>query len=66
MTPISWMIVMGIALMNVVVIGLFLGLERRRTVVEERLGQITQSGQIVIAPVEAPPTLGAGRANCRW
>ncbi len=54
MTPISWTIVIGITLMNVLVIGVFVGLERRRTVVEERLGQITQSGQIVIAPVEAP------------
>jgi tight adherence protein B len=52
MTAISWMIVIGIALMNVVVIGTFLVLERRRAVVEERLGQFTQSGQIVIAPVE--------------
>ena len=58
MTTISWLIVGLIAVMNVLVIGVFLALERRRTVVEERLGQITQSGQIVIAPVDAPSSGG--------
>lgn len=52
MTTISWLIVIGILLMNVLVVAVFVALERRRTVVEERLGQITQSGQIVITPVE--------------
>lgn len=50
MSPISLAIIIGIVLMNVVVIGAFIVLDRRRTVVEDRLGQITQSGQIIAIP----------------
>jgi tight adherence protein B len=52
MSPISLAIIIGIVLLNVVVIGAFVLLDRRRTVVEQRLGQITQSGQIITAPSE--------------
>src|SRR5579859_259550 len=52
MCPISLAIIIGIVLLNVVVIGAFVLLDRRRTVVEERLGQITQSGQIIAAVSE--------------
>ncbi len=50
MSPISLAIIIGVVLMNVVAIGAYVALGRRRTVVEERLGQITQSGQIIAAP----------------
>jgi tight adherence protein B len=50
--PISLAVLIGVALINVVIIGAYVVLERRPTVVEERLGQITQSGQIIAAPVE--------------
>ncbi len=53
MTPISVAIIIGVVLMNVVAISAFVVVGRRRTVVEERLGQITQSGQIVAAPAES-------------
>src|SRR5579859_1071830 len=52
MSPISLAIIIGIVLLNIVVIGAFLLLDRRRTVVEQRLGQITQSGQIIAAVSE--------------
>ena len=54
MTGISLAIVIGVVLVNVVAIGAFVVLDRRRTVVEQRLGQITLSGQIIAAPAEAP------------
>ncbi len=63
MTPVSWIIVIGIALMNILVVVVFVALERRRTVVEERLGQITQSGQVVIAPTEAPGPRGSSQLS---
>ena len=47
MSPISLAIIIGIVLLNLVVIVAYVLLERRRTVVEQRLGQITQSGQII-------------------
>jgi tight adherence protein B len=53
MSPISLAIIIGIVLLNLVVIGAFLLLDRRRTVVEQRLGQITQSGQIIATAPEA-------------
>jgi tight adherence protein B len=52
-------VLIGVALINVVIIGAYIVLDRRRTVVEERLGQITQSGQIIAAPAEA----GQGRSS---
>jgi len=52
MSQISLAIIIGVVLMNLVVIGAFILLDRRRTVVEQRLGQITQSGQIIAAPDE--------------
>jgi tight adherence protein B len=52
MSPISLAIIIGIVLLNFVVIGAYVLLDRRRTVVEVRLGQITQSGQIISAPAE--------------
>ena len=52
MSPISLAIIIGIVLLNIVVIGAFLLLDRRRTVVEQRLGQITQSGQIIATAAE--------------
>ena len=54
MNPISLAIIIGIALVNVVIIGAYLLLDRRRTVVEERLGQITHSGQILALPADSP------------
>ncbi len=47
MSPISLAVIIGIVLLNLVVITAYILLDRRRTVVEERLGQITQSGQII-------------------
>ena len=47
MSLISLAIIIGIVLLNLVVITAYILLERRRTVVEQRLGQITQSGQII-------------------
>jgi tight adherence protein B len=41
-------------MINVVVIGVYVLLDRRRTVVEQRLGQITQSSQVLALPAEAP------------
>jgi tight adherence protein B len=52
MSPIALAIIIGIVLLNFVVIGAYVLLDRRRTVVEERLGQITQSGQIIASPSE--------------
>jgi tight adherence protein B len=55
MSPLSLAIIIGIVLLNLVVIGAFVLLDRRRTVVEQRLGQITQSAQIIstaAAPTE--------------
>jgi tight adherence protein B len=52
---ISVAIVAGIVLLNLAVIGAFALLERRRTVVQERLGQITQGGQVVALPAEDSP-----------
>jgi len=52
MSPISLAIIIGVVLLNVVVIGAFVLLDRRRTVVEQRLGQITQSGQIISTAAE--------------
>src|SRR5258706_5816651 len=53
MSPISLAIIIGVILLNLVVIAAYIVLERRRTVVEQRLGQITQSGQIIAAAPEA-------------
>ena len=52
MSQLSLAIIIGIVLANVVIIGAYVLLDRRRTVVEDRLGQITQSGQIIAAPAE--------------
>jgi tight adherence protein B len=52
--PISLAILIGIAMINVVVIGVYVLLDRRRTVVEQRLGQITQSSQVLALPADAP------------
>jgi tight adherence protein B len=52
MSPLSLAIIIGIVLLNLVVIGAFVLLDRRRTVVEQRLGQITQSGQIIATAAE--------------
>src|SRR5689334_7110879 len=52
MTPISVAIILGVILLNLVIIMAYILLERRRTVVEQRLGQITQSGQIIAAAPE--------------
>lgn len=49
---ISGAILVGVVLMNLLIIGVFALLERRRTVVEERLGQITQAGQLVSTPID--------------
>lgn len=49
---ISGAILVGVVLMNLLIIGAFAVLERRRTVVEERLGQITQAGQLVSTPID--------------
>jgi len=55
-TLISWGILVGVALLNLVTIAVFVVLERRNAVVEERLGRITQSGQAVVAaPDEGAP-----------
>jgi tight adherence protein B len=48
-------IVVGIVLLNLVVIGSFALLERRRTLVQDRLGQITQGGQVLALPVDEAP-----------
>jgi len=61
MSPLSLAIIIGIVLLNVVVIGAFLLLDRRRTVVEQRLGQITQSGQIIVAAPAEPTERRASR-----
>jgi tight adherence protein B len=47
-------IVGGIVLLNALVIAVFVVLERRRTVVQERLGQFTQTGQVLSLPTEEP------------
>jgi tight adherence protein B len=52
--PISLAILIGIAMINVVIIGVYVLLDRRRTVVEQRLGQITQLGQVLALPDDAP------------
>jgi tight adherence protein B len=52
MTPVSLAIILGVILLNLVIITAYILLERRRTVVEQRLGQITQSGQIIAAAPE--------------
>ncbi len=54
MNPISLAIIIGIVMINVVIIGVYVLLDRRRTLVEQRLGRITQSGQVVALPSEAP------------
>jgi len=55
-TLISWGILVGVALLNLVTIAVFVVLERRNSVVEERLGRITQAGQAVAAaPAETGP-----------
>lgn len=59
MNPIALAVLITVALINVVIIGAYVILDRRRTVVEERLGQITQSGQIIAAPAET----GQGRSS---
>jgi tight adherence protein B len=52
--PISLAILIGVVMINVVIIGVFILLDRRRTVVEERLGQIGQSGQLLALAPDAP------------
>jgi tight adherence protein B len=47
-------ILVGVVLMNLLVIGVYVALERRRSVVQERLGQFTGSGQIAAVADEAP------------
>jgi len=52
MSPISLAIIIGVVLLNLVVIAAYIVIERRRTVVEQRLGQITQAGQIIAAAAD--------------
>jgi tight adherence protein B len=52
--PISLAIIISVVMINVVVIGVYVLLDRRRTVVEQRLGQITQSSPILALPADAP------------
>jgi tight adherence protein B len=54
MPPLVWGIIVGIALLWVVGIGAFVLLDRRQSVVEERLGEFTKVGQAVAptAPAE--------------
>lgn len=56
MTLLSWGILVGVAFLNLLVIAVFVVLERRHAVLEQRLGRITQAGQTAVAPVEAVST----------
>jgi tight adherence protein B len=51
-TLLSWGILVGVAFLNLLVIAVFVVLERRHAVVEDRLGRITQGGQAAMAPAE--------------
>ena len=53
MSTMAWAILATVALVNVVLIGAYLVFNRRQTVVDHRLGQITQAGQVV-SVVSAP------------
>lgn len=46
----TFVIIIGVVLLDVVLIGLFALLARRQGVVDQRLGQLAQSGQTVAAP----------------
>jgi tight adherence protein B len=51
---ISLSILIGVALIDVLIFVVYMLLDRRRSTVEQRLGQITQSSQILALPSEAP------------
>jgi tight adherence protein B len=53
--PIALLILAGIAVVWVIGIGAYVVLGRRQSVVEERLGQFTQTGQAVVAAPRAQP-----------
>ena len=57
MSPISVAILAAVVLLNVVVVAVYLVLDRRQTVVEQRLGRLSQTAQVVAAP--ALPTRSA-------
>ena len=50
MNSISIAIIAAVVLLDVVGLGVYLALERRQTVVEERLGRLSQTAQVVAAP----------------
>ena len=50
MTMISLAVVLGVVVLDVVLIGAFMLIARRQTLVDQRLGQITHSSQATLAP----------------
>ena len=59
MSLVAWSVIGGVVVLWVVIVGGYVLLGRRQAVVEERLGQFTQSGQAAVAAAPAP----GGRAS---
>ena len=55
MTPITIAVLLGVVVLDVVLIGLFALLARRRGLVDQRLGQLSQSGQVAVADAPKAP-----------
>jgi tight adherence protein B len=54
-SPLAWIILGAVGLVNVVLIAGYLILGRRETVVDQRLGQITQAGQTTVSAAPRAP-----------